>query len=175
MLRSISIFSSPQNISLATHTHFIPSLPSGIDISQPVLLALLLRDKTVQNPTLHLTWELALVASLVHDLRQAATTGTQVEGIMAQYASLVDQIRSRNLAQLALSPPLLDGKEITKALAIKPSKAVQFIQTALLIWQFDAAVEGGLEGMTEEERKQQAAEWLKRVWADGKVIPEGER
>lgn len=162
------MFSNPPGITPASHSQYVPNLPDGIEMSEPVLLTFLLRDKGVQNPTLSLTWPMALVAALVHDLQQSNADATSVA---KQYAKLAHQIESQNLHTLSQSAPLLNGQEILATLQMRPTRLMQPIQTALLIWQFENAIAGRFDSGTEDEHKQAAREWLQMMWAEGKIVP----
>lgn len=135
-------------------------------------MTLLLRDKSVQNPPLNLTWDLSLAAALVNDLLPAGASGdtSQASSIIEAYSNTVDLIVSNDLVSLSQAQPVLDGKEILAALQLKPSRALQPIQTALFIWQVQSSIDGVLNGKDETQRKEMAAEWIKTMWAQGKII-----
>ena len=99
----------------------------------------------------------------------------QASSIIEAYSDVINLIVWKDLVSLSQAQPILDGKELLATLDLKPSRALQPIQTALFIWQVQSSIDGILDGKDELQRKRMAADWIKTTWDQGKIIPVDQR
>lgn len=92
----------------------IPNLPDDVDLPQPALVALLLRDKSTHNSTVGVTWQASLLLSLVADLVQLGSQAqgpleqTEARAVVDEYVALVAYIEAHGLAERIEEKVLLD-------------------------------------------------------------------
>ncbi|KZT67656.1 hypothetical protein DAEQUDRAFT_728899 [Daedalea quercina L-15889] len=124
----------------------------------------------LHNPIVHkppvITWELSLLFSLVQDLLADWSPETDVlddikaSERIAQYNRLVTKIEELGLAALLDGKPLLDGNDLTGALAAKPGPWVRIAMNRVLEWRLSHP----------EGTKEECLEWVKGEHAAGNIV-----
>lgn len=172
----------------------LPNLPDQVGIPREALVALLLRDRNLHNPSIGIEWNTALTMAFVKDVLEAKGDVTRTAGVVSAYTSFCKYVRDTKIEERLDEKPLMDvstvvgpkrryraitdpclsplrklqGKELLSALSLSPSPLLPKIQNALLIWQLSRPPPSS--AAEADGAREEARQWLRSRWEAGEIV-----
>lgn len=185
--RSAEMFYRPTEMCFDHHTEqyrgwMVPSLGDA-KISPRALRALLLRHTEAPKHDKGMKVELRLLWALIADLASDRSLWSSslpamheakaaLRSPVAQlYVQLYKQLKQEDVLSRMNEKTLLNGEDVMKTLAIRPSGRLQPILKRVEAWQFDR----DLGHMSRQEARDACKAWLRHEWDSHGIIPPTER
>ncbi|KAH9947968.1 hypothetical protein B0H21DRAFT_821480 [Amylocystis lapponica] len=169
-------------LKLGTQNHYLDGIPalfaaaamlhdavphSPAPDAQPdrVTLGLLLRARTVHNPHAGATWATSLLFALVQDLvalcdaARRTVDADAASARIAAYNALAARVDALGLREAVDAKPVLDGREVVRALGVTPGAWTGQVLARVVEWQLRHPEEG----------KDACEAWLKAEYAAGRI------
>lgn len=193
LIRAIPFLSDPSSIDFS-RASLLQNLPDRTDIPHGALVALLLRDKNLHNPSIGIEWKTGLTMAFVKDVLDLRGDASGVKGISDAYSGFCKYVRDAKIEERLDEKPLMDvsdvgmvekqrranadpfpsprhtvqGKELLSVLSLSPSPLLPKIQNALLIWQLSRPPPSNSTEV--DSAKEEARQWLKARWEAGEIV-----